>query len=304
MERVVKVPLDSLLNGAGEDTKKVLKEVSTTLSVKSTKGQLVKALLLMLETLTERPVLAGEQGDSSGVVEGEDEKLEEEEEDKDLLGGQGSQRTETQDTAKYKDVCHNFRKGKCQIRRQCKDGEHPAIFWKHSKHGADPTQGCDKGRECQKFHARVCKSSYQRGVCYKERCAYTFHLKGTRRYRDSAPVFRPEEHQHPVTQGQSHQDVGLLHYQMRGGAQHRGRPHPQDRHPQAGKLVEGQPLFSTGDRQRTQHERKESPAFLEREQANVQTQIGDMSRRMDQIVLLLMGQQTPSVSPFSTAKDW
>jgi hypothetical protein len=48
MEGVVKVPLDSLLNGAGEDTKKVLKEVSTTRSVKSTKGQLVKALLLML----------------------------------------------------------------------------------------------------------------------------------------------------------------------------------------------------------------------------------------------------------------
>jgi hypothetical protein len=103
MEGAVKVPLDSLLNGAGEDIKKVLKEVSTTLSVKSTKGQLVKALLLMLETFTEKPVLTGEQGDSSGVVEGEDEKLEEEEEDKDLLGGQGSQRTQTQDTAKYKE---------------------------------------------------------------------------------------------------------------------------------------------------------------------------------------------------------
>jgi hypothetical protein len=121
-------------------------------------------------------------------------------------------------------------------------------------------------------------------------------------------VIRREERQHPVTQGwasQSHQEVGLLHHQMRGGAQqHRGRPHPQDRHPQAGKPVEGQPLFSAGDRQCTQHERKESPAFLEREQANVQTQIGDMSRRMDQIVLLLMGQQTPSVYPYSTAKDW
>jgi hypothetical protein len=88
MEGVVKVPLDSLLNGAGEDTKKVLKEVSTTLSVKSTKGQLVKAHLLMLETFTEMPVLAGEQGDGPGAVEGEDEKPEEEEDDKDLLGGQ------------------------------------------------------------------------------------------------------------------------------------------------------------------------------------------------------------------------
>lgn len=308
MEGVVKVPLDSLLNGAGEDTKKVLKEVSTTRSVKSNKGQLVKALLLMLETFTEKPVLAGEQGDGPGAVEGEGEKPEEEEDDKDLLGGQGSQRTQTQDTDKYKDVCPNFRKGKCQNRRQCKDGEHPAICWKHSKHGADPTRGCDKGRECQKFHARVCKSSYQRGVCYKERCAYTFHLKGTRRYRDSATVFHREEHQHPIIQGwasQSHQDVGQLHHQMQGGAQlHHGRPQPHVRHPQAGKPVEGQPLFGAGDRQRTQHESKESPAFLEREQANVQKQIGDMSRRMDQIMLLLMGQQTPSVSPYSTAKDW
>jgi hypothetical protein len=112
MEGVVKVPLDSLLNGAGEDTKKVLKEVSTTRSVKSNKGQLVKALLLMLETFTEKPVLAGEQGDGPGAVEGEGEKPEEEEDDKDLLGGQGSQRTQTQDTDKYKDVCLNFRKGK------------------------------------------------------------------------------------------------------------------------------------------------------------------------------------------------
>jgi hypothetical protein len=92
---------------------------------------------------------------------------------------------------------------------------------------------------------------------------------------------------------------------MQGGAQlQHGRPQPHVRHPQAGKPVEGQPLFGAGDRQRTQHESKESPAFLEREQANVQKQIGDMSRRMDQIMLLLMGQQTPSVSPYSTAKDW
>jgi hypothetical protein len=48
---------------------------------------------------------------------------------------------------------------------------------------------------------------------------YTFHLKGTRRYRDSAPVFRCEEHQHTVTQGwasQSHQDVGLHNNTMDG----------------------------------------------------------------------------------------
>ena len=59
---------------------------------------------------------------------------------------------------------------------QC-NRSHPKVCSRILTHGTRGRQGCD-GRECDKYHPRMCYSSMNEKVCTKERCTY-WHMKGT-----------------------------------------------------------------------------------------------------------------------------
>ena len=88
---------------------------------------------------------------------------------------------------KEKEVCKAFKfGGKCphgmngmrkynQYERRNKT--HPKVCNKLLAHGTRGIQGCD-GRNCEKYHPKMCYSSMKTKVCTKEKCSY-WHCKGT-----------------------------------------------------------------------------------------------------------------------------
>ena len=66
---------------------------------------------------------------------------------------------------------------------------HPKVCNKLLQHGTRGSQGCS-GRECEKYHPRMCYSSMSDKVCTKERCTY-WHCKGTIFAPDSTSSYFP-----------------------------------------------------------------------------------------------------------------
>ena len=86
-----------------------------------------------------------------------------------------------------KSICKSFKfGGKCPhgMSGKKQHGKWSECKWSHPKvcnkllaHGTRGQQGCD-GRECDKFHPRMCYGSMADRRCTKERCTY-WHCKGT-----------------------------------------------------------------------------------------------------------------------------
>ena len=134
--------------------------------------------------------LAGDDDD----IEEEEERLEEEErrresKRKNEEGARKSQEEERRKRTeeKEKELCKLFKfGGKCPhgmngLRKHKQfdhcNRSHPKVCNKLLTHGTRGNNGCD-GKDCEKFHPKMCYSSMNSKVCTKEKCTY-WHCKGT-----------------------------------------------------------------------------------------------------------------------------
>lgn len=87
-------------------------------------------------------------------------------------------------------ICQKLRRGKCPhgiSGRTLVDGRrcefrHLKRCQYYCKHGTDPREGCDRGRDCNLLHPILCRFSVKSRLCTNLQCKFT-HLTGTKRYR-------------------------------------------------------------------------------------------------------------------------
>ena len=99
-------------------------------------------------------------------------------------------------------ICQLLRRGVCPygisgrtpIGGQICEFSHLKRCQPYCKYGTDPTNGCDKGRECNLLHPILCRYALKSKMCTNLKCKFT-HLKGTRRYRSRANVEPHEDYE-------------------------------------------------------------------------------------------------------------
>ena len=146
--------------------------------------------------------------DSQDDDEDDDEKTREEENRKKKENEEGGQNKENEKvkTDDEKIICKSFKfGGKCPhgMSGKTKHGKWSECKWLHPKvcnkllsHGTKGSQGCN-GKDCEKYHPRMCYGSMSEKVCTKEKCTY-WHCKGTK-FESSSSSYSPPSRYSPTS---------------------------------------------------------------------------------------------------------
>ena len=72
------------------------------------------------------------------------------------------------------------------------------------KHGTNSTLGCNKGKNCEEYHPKMCFSSLKSRICHATHCKFV-HVKGTKRITDDIKI--PSKHQNKNKMNNQRNDI-------------------------------------------------------------------------------------------------
>ena len=97
--------------------------------------------------------------------------------------------TDPSSTKVSKKICPYYKKNKCRYGAKgtgC-PFNHPARCQKLLRYGSVLPKGCNKGKQCQLFHPKLCPTSIAKRECFVHGCHFC-HIKGTNRKKPGAPA--------------------------------------------------------------------------------------------------------------------
>ena len=164
---------------------------------------------------------------------------------------------------------------------QC-NHSHPKVCSKLLAHGTRGSQGCT-GRDCGKYHPRMCYGSMSEKLCTKEKCTY-WHCKGTQFIPDSTcsylPPSRSSQVEYPILQ-ERRRGLGPVRGRMEERSR-RGEPRQRrEVWPETdgrGERREEMPRTEVPSRQRWEEKREDGREWTETEGRGERRREEDMKK--------------------------
>ena len=104
-----------------------------------------------------------------------------------------------------KNICPHGMSGNRLHKGNTCDMKHPKRCNKFCRYGPYSKYGCNKGKNCQFFHPRICYDSLHHRICLNVDGCNFIHLKNTQRFQDNSPNYGHQKRDSYYKHGYRHQ---------------------------------------------------------------------------------------------------